>query len=86
LETVWQVLFLCEWNRLFNLLLIMKKRYMIVQVVKMLAYNTTDEGGHGIFANCYEVIEKDYITPESACMAKNKHTNKEHLIVVEYWV
>jgi len=64
----------------------MKERYMIVQIVKMLGYNITDDGGHGIFANCYEVVDKDYFTAESACAVKNKYSQPERYIVAKYWI
>ena len=64
----------------------MKERYMIVQIVRPLAYNTTDEGGYTIFSNCYEIEDKDYECAASACTAKDRLKKPEHYIVVQYWL
>lgn len=62
----------------------MKERYMIVRRVNILAENKDDDSI--IMEPCYQVIDTDYETPESAYKIKQTYRYPQHYIVVKYWI
>ena len=56
---------------------------MIVRIFNILAemkdYNSK------ITEPCYQIVDKDYETPDSAYRVKQKYREPQHYIVVQYW-
>lgn len=61
----------------------MKERYMIIRILSIVAELKDNE--QLITEPCYQIVDKDYETPESAYNVKQKHRYPEHYIVVQYW-
>jgi hypothetical protein len=59
----------------------MKEKYMIVRIVNILA----ETNNSTLTESCYQVIDKDYETPDSAYRVKEKYREPQHYIVVQYW-
>ena len=60
----------------------MKERYMIVRIVNIVVELSNDEL---ITEQCYQIVDKDYETPESAYNAMQKYRYPNHYSVVQYW-
>jgi hypothetical protein len=61
----------------------MKERYMIVRIINILA--EMKDNNSMITEPCYQIVDKDYETPDSAYRAKEKYRESQHYIVVQYW-
>ena len=61
----------------------MKKRYMIVRIVNILAQMKQDNSM--ITEDCYTIVDKDYEEAEHAYRTKEKYREPNHYIIVEYW-
>lgn len=57
----------------------MKERYMIVRIVNI------KENDLMLTEPCYQIIDKDYETPDSAYRVKQGYREPQHYIVVQYW-
>ncbi len=62
----------------------MKERYTIVRIVNILAEDKND--GSIISEPCYQVIDTDYETPESAYKVKQTYRYPQHYIITKYWI
>ena len=60
----------------------MKEKYMIVRIVNILAELKDNSC---ITEPCYQIVEKDYETLETAYNAKEKYREPQNYIVVQYW-
>lgn len=60
----------------------MKERFMIVRIVNIIKEN---KDGLMITEPCYQIVDKDYETPDSAYRVKEKCREPQHYIVVQYW-
>ena len=61
----------------------MKERYMLIRILSIVA--ELKDNDELITEPCYQIVDKDYETPESAYNAKQKYRYPEHYIVVQYW-
>jgi hypothetical protein len=61
----------------------MKEKYMIVRIVNIIAQSKDDNSM--ITEPCYQIVDKDYESPDSACRAKQKYREPQNYIVVQYW-
>ncbi len=64
----------------------MKERYMIVRIMDILT-EMKDNGSMITVDNkpCYQIVDKDYETPDSAYRVKEKYREPQHYIIVQYW-
>jgi hypothetical protein len=61
----------------------MKKRYMIVRIINILAETKKDNSM--VAEDCYKIVDKNYGDPEIAYKVKEGYSEPSHYIVVEYW-
>lgn len=60
----------------------MKKRFMIIRIENIIS-RFTDESM--LTEPCYQIVEKDIKTPSEAYKIKEKYSEPQFYIVVEYW-
>ncbi len=56
---------------------------MIVRIVNILA--EMKENDFMITEPCYQIIDKDYETPDSAYRVKETYREPKNYIIVQYW-
>ena len=61
----------------------MKERYMIVRIVNILA--EMKDNNRMLTESCYQIVDKDYETADSAYREKETYREPQHYIVVKYW-
>jgi hypothetical protein len=62
----------------------MKKRYMIVRIINILAEMKQDDSM--VTEDCYKIVDKNYGEPEIAYkVIEEEMREPSHYIVVEYW-
>ena len=60
----------------------MKERFMIVRIVNIIQEN---KDGLMLTEPCYQIIDKDYETLDSAYRVKQNYEHPFHYIIVSYW-
>jgi len=61
----------------------MKEKYMIVRIVNIVAQLKDDNSM--VTEPCYQIVDKDYESPDSAYREKQKYREPQNYIVVQYW-
>jgi len=61
----------------------MKEKYMIVRIVNIVAQ--LKDSNSMITEPCYQIVDKDYESPDSAYREKQKYREPQNYIVVQYW-
>jgi hypothetical protein len=61
----------------------MKKRYMIVRIINILAEMKHENSM--VTEDSYKIVDNDYEEAEHAYRAKQKYREPSHYIIVEYW-
>ena len=59
----------------------MKERYMIVKIFNILG----EVNDTMVTESCYQIVDGDYETPDSAYRVKENYIHPNHYIVVQYW-
>jgi hypothetical protein len=61
---------------------VMEKKFMIIRIEKIIS-RVTDE--LMLTEPCYQIVEKDFKSPSEAYEVKEKYSEPQLYIVVEYW-
>lgn len=60
-----------------------EKKYMIVRTLSVVAEFKDEDAP--LLENCFQMVEKDFTTPEAAHETKESYRYPQHYIVVPYW-
>jgi hypothetical protein len=61
----------------------MKEKYMIVRIANIVVQSINEDSM--ITEPCYQIVDKDYESPDSAYREKQKYREPQNYIVVQYW-